>query len=212
VSSDHDGDFRQDRTERQSFSALMAKAQQGDREAVGELVDQCRNYLLLIANQEMDRDFQGKLGPSDIVQESMIAAQDNFGRFAGTTQEQLLGWLRGFLLNGMRDATRRYKGLKKRQVGREQSLDGLSKMPSLADHLCTPGTQAVANEEAALLSKALSRLPADYQQVIRLRNWDRLSFVDIGTQMGRSDEAVRKLWSRALLQLQVEFTSSAQRE
>jgi RNA polymerase sigma-70 factor (ECF subfamily) len=67
----------------------------------------------------------------------------------------------------------------------------------------------IAEEEAALLQRALQRLPEDYQQVIRLRNWQLLPFDVIGQQLGRSAEAARKLWARAIEHLQREMEAHA---
>jgi RNA polymerase sigma-70 factor, ECF subfamily len=44
----------------------------------------------------------------------------------------------------------------------------------------------------------LAELSHDYRQVIRLRSWDRLSFVEIGEQLGCTADAARKLWLRAI--------------
>lgn len=38
--------------------------------------------------------------------------------------------------------------------------------------------------------------------MVRLRYWDGLSFPEIGRRLGRSDEAVRKVWYRAVARLQ----------
>ena len=70
-----------------------------------------------------------------------------------------------------------------------------------------PGRQLAADEDAAKLAQALSRLPADYQHVIRLRSWELQSFSHIGREMGRSAEAVRSLWSRAVHRLAEEMES-----
>ena len=48
----------------------------------------------------------------------------------------------------------------------------------------------------------LTQLSPEQRQVIEWRNYERLSFAGIGARLGRSDEAARKLWSRAIEQLQ----------
>ena len=50
-------------------------------------------------------------------------------------------------------------------------------------------------------------VPEDYQQVIVMRYQDDLTFEEIGRVMGRSSEAVRKLWTRAMGRLQQEWES-----
>ena len=51
------------------------------------------------------------------------------------------------------------------------------------------------------MRRALEQLPEHYQQVIRWRSWERLSFEEIARRTGRSAEAARKLWTRAVDEL-----------
>ncbi len=60
----------------------------------------------------------------------------------------------------------------------------------------------MAQENLAALRGALQCLPADEQLVIELRNFDCLSFREIGERLCRSPGAARKLWSRALARLE----------
>lgn len=57
------------------------------------------------------------------------------------------------------------------------------------------------------IGRLLARLPADHPVVIELRYWKGLSFADIGTEMDRSADAVRKLWYRAIERLQAELAA-----
>jgi RNA polymerase sigma-70 factor (ECF subfamily) len=68
---------------------------------------------------------------------------------------------------------------------------------------------AIRREDASAVVAVLDRLSADHQTVLRLRYWDDLSFSQIGERLGRSEDAVRKLWLRALRQLQAELRSAA---
>jgi DNA-directed RNA polymerase specialized sigma24 family protein len=45
--------------------------------------------------------------------------------------------------------------------------------------------------------------------VLHLRYWEGLSFVEIAGRLGRSPDAVRKLWYRAIGRLQAEMTHAA---
>ena len=56
--------------------------------------------------------------------------------------------------------------------------------------------------------RALARLPEDYRRVIALRYEQGQSFADIGQAMGRSSEAVRKLWFRAIERLRKELNAA----
>ncbi len=198
----------------QQFSDLLAAAQAGASEAVGELIDGYRAYLLLIANQELDPAIRGKLGASDVVQETMLTAQHAIGDFRGSTHEEMLGWLRGILLNDLLEAGRAFRGTAMRNVGREVPIDGDSRLnqPPIDIRIdqATPSMDAAESELEAVLYAAMNRLSQEHQQVLRMRNWQQLSFADIGIEMNRTADAARKLWSRAVLQLQHELGDLAE--
>ncbi len=208
------GKHQQLDTGQREFAELLTAAQSGSRDAVGELIDGYRSYLLLIANQELDSAIQGKLGASDVVQETMLTAQLAIEDFRGSTHEELLSWLRGILLNDLLEAGRTYRGTAKRNIGREVSIDGDSRLnqPPIEIQVDqeTPSTDAAGSELEAVLYAAMSRLSEEHQQVLRLRNWQQLSFADIGSEMNRTADAARKLWSRAVLQLQRELGDAAE--
>jgi RNA polymerase sigma-70 factor (ECF subfamily) len=185
------------------FHQLIERAREGDNQAIGELLQQHRDYLLLVANQELDDALQAKLGASDLVQESMFTAQANFQQFHGTTRQELLAWLRRILHNDLLHAQRRYKSIQKRELAKEVPVDGSAGVGSqLQDVFQTPSTQAAQREEVAALRTAMHQLSEDYQRVLRMRHWQQLSFRQIGEQLHRSEDAARKLWSRAVLKLQ----------
>ena len=182
---------------------LLLSAKKGDENALADLLNHHRKYLLYLANQQMDNQIQGKVGTSDIVQESMFTAQQNFAKFDGDDLGQLKAWLRQILINDVYEAARKYKGTAKRQLDREQAIQYGSRIESpLVDPGDTPKTNAVNAEEAEMLFAAMAQLPDNYQKVIQLRNWDQHSFSEIGFQMSHSEEAARKLWTRAILKLQ----------
>jgi RNA polymerase sigma-70 factor (ECF subfamily) len=185
---------------------LLDSARAGSQEALGQLLQACRGYLLSIANRELDAALAGKLGASDLVQETLLEAQHDISQFRGGSEADLLSWLRQILDHNLCDARRRYLEAGKRSVGREEPLaDGSAEAEILADSLDTPSVQVSNDEQVQRLCLAMSRLPLDYQQVIQMRNWELLPFAEIGARMQRSEEAARKLWVRAIERLQHEL-------
>lgn len=184
---------------------LIQQARAGDAAALSELIDTYRAYLLHVANREMGPSLNQKLGASDLVQSACLEIQNRFKDFRGESAGEWRKWLRRMLVNDVKDARRRFQEAKKRDVSRERRLyqsDGAMIDPP-ADWL-SPRAEAIAAEEAALLNNAMAALSEEYQTVLRLRNWDELSFPEIGAQMDRTDEAARKLWARAIARLQQE--------
>jgi len=174
-----------------SFGRLLADAQGGSPDAVEELIRSVRSYLLLVANEELARDVQAKVGPSDLVQSALVAAQQHLDQFQGTTRETLVAWVRAILRHEITAAHRRYLHAEMRSVRREVPREGDSHWSiPLTDDAPTPCTAAIEDEQALALRRAVGRLPDDYRRVVMLRNWDRLPFKEIAEQMGRSEGAV----------------------
>jgi RNA polymerase sigma-70 factor (ECF subfamily) len=182
--------------------ALIAAAKSGDESALDTLIGSCRGYLLSLAQQEMGCDIQAKLGSSDVVQETCIRVAEGFDGFRGESRAELFGWLKTILLNNMHDARRRFKGTEGRDVSREASIDQGKSTFDRAGQLTldqlTPGSSAEFTEQVEALKTQLAKLPDDYRRALELRNWERLSFAEIGKQLDRSEEAARKLWTRAV--------------
>jgi RNA polymerase sigma-70 factor (ECF subfamily) len=188
-------------TGKHAAAELIVAARAGSPAALNELLTNYRLYLLRIASQEFPSDLQGKVGASDLVQETMLHAAGNFGEFVGESETELLGWMRRILLNQMLNTIRHYR-TEKRNAGREAPLDGRM----LAGHGdSTPSSEFIAQEERLLVQLALLQLPEIYRQAIVLRHEQDLSFVEIGARLGCSEDAARKLWGRAVLALQQEL-------
>lgn len=189
--------------------ALLTAARGGSREAIGEALEACRTYLLHVAQHGLAPALRAKGGASDLVQETFLDAQRDFHRFQGSSEDELLAWLRQVLLFRLANFRRHYHGTDKRDISREvagQAGDTSSQwLPGVAADTPSPSSHAAANETARALEAALARLPPDYRQVILLRHDDGRSFEDIGQTLGRSANATRKLFARALERLQMEL-------
>jgi RNA polymerase sigma-70 factor (ECF subfamily) len=187
----------------------LEAARGGSHEALGQALDACRRYLLLIAQRELAPELQAKGGASDLVQQTFLEAQRDFCRFHGTTETELLAWLRCILLHNLGKFSRHFRGTRKRGLDREVTLDGARgagvSAEALADNVPTPSGHAIEREEYEALGRAIERLPEDYRQVIQLRYREDRSFEDIARAMDRSVPAVRKLWARAVERLKQEL-------
>jgi RNA polymerase sigma-70 factor (ECF subfamily) len=180
----------------------LPAAREGSAEALGRVLEACRTYLHLIADRELDPALRGKGGVSDLVQQTLFEAVRDFDRFHGNSEAELRAWLRRLLLNNLVSFTRLYRETGKRQVDREVPLSDPS-----ADSL-SPSGRAIVHEQSEAIRVALERLPEDYRRVLRLRYEEEKPFEEIGTAMGLSSNAARKLWVRAVKRLQQEVRGS----
>jgi RNA polymerase sigma-70 factor, ECF subfamily len=189
----------------QEMDRCLCAARQGSSEAFGRLMELCRPYLLSVSNAELGLVLRAKVAPSDVVQQTFVEAQNDFARFEGATEPELRAWLRRILRNNLADTQRCYGETDKRNVFREVPLDepaNAALAASLIAPVETPSQQVVAREQDEALQRALAQLPESYREVIAYRSYERYTFEEIADRMGRSAEAVRKLWTRAVEQLQ----------
>ncbi|OAI41002.1 hypothetical protein AYO40_00540 [Planctomycetaceae bacterium SCGC AG-212-D15] len=185
----------------------LRAARQGSSDALGRIFEAFREEFTRLAQLGMADDLRAKAGASDVVQQTFLEAHRDIAQFSGDSAEEFRAWLRRILEHNVRNIARAYREREKRQLARELPL---GVVPGDALILATPSPSAkVANQErVAALEAAISRLPAEYQEVIRLRQQEQKSFAEIGAAMGRSGEAARKLWVRALQRLKQELGES----
>jgi RNA polymerase sigma-70 factor (ECF subfamily) len=183
----------------------LAAARRGSSVALGQALETCRLYLLGIADEQLVADLRAKGGASDIVQQTFLEAQRDFAGFHGDSAEELRYWLRKLLLHNIADFTRRYRSAGKRQIAREVALARDSSAESVEKVLPTdtptPSGRAIAREELVALHRALDRLPDTYRKVITWRYLEEQPFEEIAKRLDRSENAVRKLWLRAVERL-----------
>jgi RNA polymerase sigma-70 factor (ECF subfamily) len=188
----------------------LPEARAGSRQALGDMLEAYRAYLLLIANRQLDPELRAKGGASDLVQETFLEAQRDFAQFHGDSGDELQAWLRQLLLHNLANFARHYKDAGKRAVAREVAIDTPSgaQERGLPSDTPSPSGQAMAQEQAQALRQALERLPEDYRQVIVWRYQEGRAFEEIAEKLGRSENAARKLWFRAVERLEQEMKGS----
>ncbi len=150
------------------------------------------------------------MNPSDLVQEAMLAAHCDFGKFRGTSERELLAWLRQILINCLHHAIETHVKAKMRDVRREISVEQVSAALDrsvvsfaqvLADRGSSPSAPMQQRERAIALADQLAKLRPQYRDVIVLRNLQGLSFEEVADRMDRKPGTVRMLWLRAMEKL-----------
>jgi RNA polymerase sigma-70 factor, ECF subfamily len=190
-----------------SFPQLLTRARQGDGAARERLFALSRSYLGFIAPWQVETWLRRKVDASDLVQQTLLEAHCDFARFEGESEQEFLAWLRKILGHNAADFVRRYRGTAKRAAGREVPFrDPADSAAEGAAEPAAPGgtpSQEFLQLDAELqVTAALAELPPDYQEVIVLRNLQRLPFAEVAQRMGRTRPAVQMLWMRAIRKLQ----------
>src|SRR5438132_13021190 len=105
-----------------SSEQLLRRALQGDRDALGRVLERHRAYLVVLARFQIGRRLQGKVDASDVVQEAFLGACRDFPQFRGSTETEFIGWLRQILASLLANLVRHYQGTQRRDVRLERQL------------------------------------------------------------------------------------------
>ena len=202
---------------RETVLKLIESARAGETEQLGQLLQFYFNYLTVLASSQLDQRLRKRVSPSDLVQETMLAAHRDFHAFRGQSPQELVGWLRQILINVLHGAIAKHVKAGKRDIRREVSMDQMlvsvdrsaaNLAAILPGRMESPSSPMHAEERAAELATHLAELRPDYRDVIVLRNLRGMSFDEIAESMHRSSGAVRMLWLRAIDKFKDTYTAT----
>src|SRR5262245_60601652 len=160
-----------------------------------------RDYLHLLSRVGLDRRLRALADSSDVVQQTLLRAHERIGQFRGSSEVELLAWLRTILSRQLADVARR-AGQPRWEEG--QSLEAAVEQSSarldswLAAEHPSPGERAQHREQLFGLVEALARLPEDQRTAVELHHLEGCTVPEVGRRMGRSTGSVAGLLHRGL--------------
>jgi RNA polymerase sigma-70 factor (ECF subfamily) len=166
---------------------LLLRSQQGDREALGELLEQQREWLHRLAGGLLDVRLRGRLDASDLVQQTCLSVHKQIHQFEGADPAQSAAWLRQIHEHNVRNANREQLQAARRDAGKDQPLAGFEVAATSAE---TPSQMVSREEEASRLVSVLDRLPPDEREALRLRYIEGLTLNDSAAALQLSREAL----------------------
>jgi RNA polymerase sigma-70 factor (ECF subfamily) len=174
-------------------------------------VERFRAYLRLLARTRFPAMLQGKIDPSDLVQQTLLNAHRASDQFRGQTLAEQTAWLRRIFANTLANAIRDFTR-EARDVGLERSLQASLDESSLrleawlaSDHT-PPAEAAERNEELLQLADCLAKLPEVQREVLLKRYCEGCSLAAIAEQLGRTRPSVASLLRRGLSSLREQFS------
>lgn len=175
---------------------LLERVRAGDTAALNRLMDRYLPKLSRWASGRLPQWARDVSDTDDLVQDTLIRSVANLGHFEARGEGALQAYLRGAVMNRIRDEIRR-----KRRTPMQRPLD--STIPS---HGQSPLETAIGAETLAKYDRALDRLDPETREAVIARIEMGCSYAEIAELMDKpTADAARMTVSRALLRLAEEM-------
>lgn len=196
-------------TDDRETTRLVAQAATGDERAWTELIARHRERLKRMVAVRIDRRLQGRIDPSDVVQETCLVASKQISAYASHPEMPFYLWLRWIAGQRLIDQHRRHLGAQARGVDREVTLyrGAFPETTSeeLAAHIMarisSPSQEAIRIEQTAALGEAFETLEPIDREILALRHFEQLSNGEAAAVLGIDKSAASKRYGRALFRL-----------
>jgi RNA polymerase sigma-70 factor (ECF subfamily) len=194
---------------------ITRRLRTGDVAAAAELFLHWRERLRRMVRLRLDRRLQGRLDPSDVLQEAFLDVQKKTPDFADRPDLPAYLWLRLITAERLLILHRQHLGAQLRDADREVSLCG-GGLPAASSHslanlllgrLTSPSAAAVRAERQQRLQAALNAMDPVDREALALRHFEELSNSDVAALLGLSKTAASNRYIRALKRLKEILTS-----
>ena len=181
-----------------SEAELVRRAKAGEQEAFRILFTRHTEELKSLVDRWLSQVVKRKTSVADVLQEARVVAFRRICDFEHRESGSFRNWLVRIAHLKAREAVRYYVGAAKRAAMREVSRPYRQETGQYAARGPSPSQEAVASEAAAHVRKALGRLSEDHRRILLLTREDGLTLREAAERMGRSREAAKKLYGRAV--------------
>jgi RNA polymerase sigma-70 factor (ECF subfamily) len=189
---------------------LVERAVNGDRQLWGQLLERHRARLRKMAVLRLDPRLQGRVDPSDVIQEAFLDASRRLPEYAREPGPMpFFLWLRFLVGQRILEQHRRHLGARARDAGREVSLyrgampeaSSAAIAAQLLGRHTSPSQAAIRAEQKLRLQEALNRMDPIDREVLVLRHYEQLTNGEAALVLGLDKSAASKRYARALIRL-----------
>ncbi len=185
-------------TDQNHADRLVERARSGNREAFDELAKKFEGRLRSFILSRVQEGYRNQIDAEEVLQDTFVRAHGSLHGFQGTSEEEFRRWLTGVANKTVLRAQDRAR--------RHRTLAISSSVPAKG---VSPSRALRRKDRFDRLQGAIDSLRGDYREVVFLTRIEGLSIKQAAEHMGRSPEATKKLFWRALKQLRQRMTNTA---
>jgi RNA polymerase sigma-70 factor (ECF subfamily) len=188
---------------------LLQRAAQGDQAAWSALLARHRDRLRRMVALRLDRRLQGRIDPSDVIQEAHLEAAAHLADYLRQPAMPFFLWLRSITGHKLLELHRHHLGTQMRDASREVSLyrgtlpetTSAALAAQLLGHATRPSEVAIRAEMKIRLQEALNSMDPLDREVLALRHFEQLTTAEVAEELGIKEAAAGKRYIRALRRL-----------
>jgi RNA polymerase sigma-70 factor (ECF subfamily) len=188
---------------------LARRATLGEVSALAELFARSRGRLRQMIRLRLDRRLQGRVDPSDVLQDAFVDLAAKLPEYAGRHAVPIFLWLRRVVGERLLRVHRHHLGAAMRDAGREISLhqgafsgaSSASLAAQLRGQITSASRAALRSEMQVLLQDALNGMDQVDREVIALRHFEELTNDEVAATLDLTKAAASKRYVRAMLRL-----------
>ncbi len=193
----------------------VARLAGGDPRAVAEAFARYRDRLRRMVKLRLDRRLQGRVDPSDVLQEAYLDVARRAADYAANPTMPFYLWLRFLTGQRLLAIHRQHLGTRMRDAGQEVSLhrgalpqaSSVSLAAQLLGRLTSPSLAAIRAEMQVRLQDALNGMDPMDREVLTLRHFEELSNAETAAVLGLQKAAASNRYIRALKRLREVLSS-----
>jgi RNA polymerase sigma-70 factor (ECF subfamily) len=188
---------------------LLHRAAAGEEQAAGALFTRYRDRLKQMVRLRLDRRLQGRVDPSDVLQDAYLEVSHRIQAYAREPQLPVFLWLRSLVGQKLVDLARHHLGTKMRNAGQEVSLyrgampqaSSVSLAAQLLGRMTSPSTAAARAELQVRIQEALNSMEPIDREILTLRHFEMLTNSETAQVLSLSKAAASNRYVRALKRL-----------
>jgi RNA polymerase sigma-70 factor (ECF subfamily) len=185
---------------------LLRRAAAGDQDAVSALFTCYRDRLRGMVRLRLNRRLQGRVDPSDVLQEAYLEICKHFTDYVRAPNLPFYLWLRHITGQKLIALHRQHLGAQMRDADREVSLyrgalpqaSSVSLAAQLLGRLTAPSQAALRAELQIRVQEALNGMDPLDREVLALRHFEMLSNTETAQVLGLKKSAASNRYIRAL--------------
>ena len=180
---------------------LFEAARDGSAAAVSAFYERCARKLLPLIRLRMGRALRSEMESRDILQAVLLKSFRRIDRVEDPAA--VMGWLARIAENEIRDRAD-FRGRQRRDAALRVPIDDAADVPAPVRQALS---LAIIGDETERLERALESLPNAQREIIVLRKLEELTFPEIAARLGKSEDACRMAFARAMSALTLKMAA-----